>query len=165
MTRLLGVLAVSLTLTWTAGCSDDADGRDEPAPADVFRAALQGSWTECKESDGSRLEPLTFSGLQLTVTSILYSDLACAGSEVSTSTRSGTVTIGSAVTANLGSSPVTALQVDFTVEGTTSYDLAYVDTAATPDRLHTGDKSGAKNGSTPALRPTELWVDRYLVKD
>jgi len=83
------------------------------------------------------------------------------------STETGSVVIGSAVTANLGSTPVTAYQINITLganPGLTAYDLGYVDTTVTPNRLYTGDSTGVNTGNTAATRPTTLDGTSHLVK-
>ncbi|MCX6069871.1 MAG: hypothetical protein NTU91_03285 [Chloroflexi bacterium] len=83
------------------------------------------------------------------------------------STETGSIVIGSAVTANLGSTPVTAYQINMTLganPGPTAHDLGYVDTTVTPNRPYTGDSTGVNTGNTAATRPTTLDGRSYLVK-
>lgn len=163
--RRLGMMLIGCAgLTLATACPNGGDEDPGPTAAETFKAALQGSWYECKVDGGSsNLDTLTFSGLNLTVDSIAFSDPTCT-TPVSTSSHGGTYAIGSAVTAGFGATTVTALQIDITAGPETSHDIGFVDTNATPDRLYFGDKSGGKDGATPALRPTELETVRFLSK-
>lgn len=163
MRRLGLVLGACLSLTVGSGCGGDGSGGGGNGG---FGSTLQGTWAVCG-TDGMTSAKLTFTFSGSNVTIALASwgaNTTCAGTPDSQASGNGTFTVGSAVTANLGATPVTAYPVDFTGSGGTQYDLAYVDVGASPDRLYLGDSSGANDGSTPALRPTELDATFYLEK-
>ena len=152
--------SAALAMAWSCG-----DSSDEPTPAPTFQEQLQGAWSMCKASTGtSNFDILTFSGLNVTVTSDAFPNETCTGTGTPQTPRSGAVVIGASVTATLGSASVTATRLDITIEGPTQYNLAYINTAATPDRMYMGDTSGANDGSTPDLRPVSLDDSRFFTK-
>jgi hypothetical protein len=131
-----------------------------------FQDALQGSWAECKDggSGASNQDTLTFSGLNLAVTSLSFPNATCEGAGTPSGGATGVIVIGYTATAALGSSTVTATQLDLVIGGVTTYQIGYVDQAATPDRLYLGDTTGTNDGSSPATRPTALDAGRFLSK-
>lgn len=153
--------SAALAMAWGCGGSDEPT----PTPAPTFQELLQGAWSMCKASSGtSNFDILTFSGVNVTVTSDAFPNETCTGTGTPQTPKSGTVVIGSTVTAALGSASVTATRLDITIGGPTQYNLAYIDTAATPDRMYMGDTSGANDGSTPELRPVSLDDSRFFTR-
>jgi hypothetical protein len=166
MRRFGFVLGACLALTVGPGCGGSDGGGNNGGGNGGFASTLQGTWASC-ETDGTASAKLafTFSGSNVTIALASWNaNSTCTGTPDFQAGVSGTFTVGSAVTANLGATPVTAHQIDVTSGGSTQYDLVYVDTAANPDRLYLGDSSGANDGSTPALRPTALDDTFYLQK-
>jgi len=164
MRRFGFVLGACLALAVGSGCGGGGGGSGGGGNGG-FASTLQGTWAACETTDGVTSDKLTFifSGSNLTLALASWSaNTTCAGTPDSQLSGNGTFTVGSAVTADLGATPVTAYPIDLTGSGGTQYDLAYVDTAASPDRLYLGDSSGANDGSTPELRPTALDATFYL---
>jgi hypothetical protein len=142
------------------------------AVASDFQTALQGTWESCNPRHSgvgtSEWQTVMFSGLNYTATGQTFANETCTGTRTLHVTAVGTFVIGAAVTANLGSTPVSAHQFDATKNnpgGTFDlyYDLLYVDATVTPNRLYFGDLSGGTN-YTPATRPTALDGTRIWVR-
>jgi len=165
MKRMTWILAASAALVAMSACG----GSNTGGGGSSFEAQIQGTWLAlCNTVSGSteRLS-FTFSGLGFTRTFKTYTNVTCTEPGTVVSTETGSIVIGSAVTANLGSTPVTAYKIDATLSaspGQTAYDLGYVDTTVTPNRLYVGDSTGVNTGNTAATRPTTLDGTSYLVK-
>ncbi|HSN14082.1 MAG TPA: hypothetical protein VLT61_05580 [Anaeromyxobacteraceae bacterium] len=136
----------------------DVQVLEKTATVSAFEAQLQGSWGHCKTgATDSTNDVLTFSELRITVTSTSYATGDCSGTGTPNGEKSGTIAIGASVTANLGATPVTATQIDLSIgSDPTKYQIGWVDTASTPNRLHFGDDSGANDGTSAGKRPTVL---------
>jgi hypothetical protein len=162
MNKLARVLAVAAALVMASACGGGSSGGD---PAASFRAAIQGTWYTC-QSTGTSYEKisLTVNGSAFTEAITSYTAAACTGTGTPMGSGTGTIVIGSSVTANLGAVSVTAWQINPTFGGTTSYDLAYIDAGVTPNRLYLGDSSGVNDGTTAAKRPTALDPTFFLLK-
>jgi hypothetical protein len=109
----------------------------------------------------------TFSGIAFSRVSRTYAKVTWTEPGTVLSTDAGSIVVGAAVTASLGTTSVTAYQIDASLvgfPGSTAHDLAYVDTIASPNRLYLGDSSGVNTGNTPATRPTTLDGTSYWVK-
>lgn len=121
-------------------------------------SAIQGTWMRCEGAATTSLSlAMAFAGAGFTQTVRTYSTPACTGAPTSEFIDSGTFVLGAAVTTTADGASVTAYELDVTIPGDgTSYDLVYVDTAATPDRLAIGDLSGGRDGNSPAQRPIAL---------
>ena len=159
MRRTLRITAVCVGLA--TACGGGGGGGDEGRAA--FQAALQGSWNGCVPLGANSSTAVTFviSDLNFSVTPVGYGTPDCTGQGQQLPVQSGTIKIGSPVTAQLNAQSVTAYQVDQTITSPanaagTTYTLAYVDAASAPNRLYMGDTSGANDGSTAAKRPTTL---------
>ncbi|MBK9517633.1 MAG: hypothetical protein IPO09_09825 [Anaeromyxobacter sp.] len=132
-------------------------GGGDDAAGGALRAAMQGNWSRCEVGFGTSYKiGLVVSGSGFTQSSRSYANETCTGTGTEEGSGAGTLAFGAALTTFLGGAPVTAYELTATTGVGTFYDLVYVDTAATPDLLYTGDSSGANDGSTPALRPTVL---------
>jgi hypothetical protein len=134
-----------------------------------FEAQIQGTWLEsaCEAGIGDfSKETVTVSGLNVTFTNQHYTDSTCTvKAAVVNGPITGSIVVGSAVTASLGGTAVTAYPEDWHgPSGSTYYGLMYVDAAATPNRIYFGDTSGANDASTAAKRPTTLDVLLPYVK-
>jgi hypothetical protein len=166
--RIVGVAGalvsgVALVAMSACGSSSTAGG------ASSFEAQIQGTWLEstCDAGIGDfSKETVTVSGLNVTFTNQHYTDGTCTvKANVVDGPITGSIVVGSAVTASLGGTAVTAYPEDWHgPNGATYYGLWYVDTAATPNRLYFGDASGASDASTAAKRPTTLYASSYDVK-
>ena len=164
------VLAVCLALVGLAGCggSRDDGGNDGSSP---FQSSLQGTWSTCLVTGASTSAKLTvvITGRGFTETGFNYSNTSCTepGSQVLIGW--GTLTIGSAVNANLGDTSVIAYEVNVTqtINGGTAetvFDLEYIDTNVSPNRFYIGDTSGGSDGSSAAARPATLDATFYFSK-
>jgi hypothetical protein len=123
-------------------------------------AALQGTWLNCNspESGLMQMSWWVISGSNSELVTLQDKFATCPGIRMVNEIHTWTFAIGSAVTASLGPSSVTAYQVDFDSSVVRDrYQLFYVDATVTPNRLYIGDSSGANDGSTPGKRPTTLW--------
>jgi hypothetical protein len=168
MKRFTWVLAASAALLapTAGGSSSNNDPSDSP-----FLPQIQGTWSSnaCEGPYGGTYQRvgLVIVGMDVVVAVGSFLAADCSGSAVATTTGSGTLTIGSTVTASLGAAAVTAYQYKVTasVGGSTKsiYLLGYVD-ARTPRRLYMGDQGGANDGTTPALRPTTLDAAIWFTK-
>jgi hypothetical protein len=168
MRRIALILATSAMLVAVSACGGSDKGNGGTAASDL-QALVQGTWASpCSVGTGfSEKTVTTFSGLQFTTTLTDYTNGACTGTGTIVDTTTGSFAVVGTVTANLGPTPVTAYQVNGTnssAPGQTSYDLAYVNTTVTPNRIYSGDSSGVNDGSTAAKRPTTLDSTFYLVK-
>jgi hypothetical protein len=165
MRRPLVVAALAL-----AGCG----GASDQAPLTTlspFQDSLQGAWTApCEQlmshngTTSSRKEDITFSGLHLTSMQQTFSNGTCTGAVAPWVVFSGTISLGAEVTAALGTLTVTAHQVDGGGSPLLLYDLIYVDSDSTPARLYHGERTFENDGSTPARRPTSLFVTSQFVR-
>jgi hypothetical protein len=157
------VVAGSLMATMSA-CGGSSVGGGSP-----LEAQIQGTWLGACQAAPASSERLafTFSGLAFSRISRSYANVTCTEPGTVLFTDAGSLVIGAAVTASLGTTSVTAYPIDVSLAGfpgSTAHDLAYVDTTASPNRLYLGDSSGANTGNTPATRPTTLDGTSYLVK-
>ena len=138
-----------------AGCSS-GDGQ---TGGSGFEALLQGTWkTTCAQVDATTYQTatVTFTGSSFTQVAAAYSSAAC-DTPIATNDFTATFVVGSAVTATVGSTSVTAFELDHTQTGRpTVYDISYVDTSMSPHRLHVGLPTGENDGTTPARRITVL---------
>lgn len=95
-------------------------------------------------------------------------DGSCTGVETPEGDWTGFATAGPEVAATLGGVPVAgARETDVTLGGEpTFYSILYVDTAANPDVLYTGDESAdpARDATTPERRPNVLQAWRPRTK-
>jgi hypothetical protein len=166
--RIVGVAGalvsgVALVAMSACGSSSTAGG------ASSFEAQIQGTWLEstCDAGIGDfSKHTVAVSGLNVTFTNQHYTDGTCTvKANVVDGPFTGSIVVGSAVTASLGGTAVTAYPEDWhDPSGSTYYGLMYVDTSATPNRLYFGDASGANDASTAAKRPTTLDVLSAHVK-
>jgi hypothetical protein len=125
-----------------------------------IQTALQGTWLNCNspESGLMQMSWWVISGSNSELVTLQDKFATCPGIRMVNEIHTWTFAIGSAVTASLGPSSVTAYQVDFDSSVVRDrYQLFYVDATVTPNRLYIGDSSGANDGSTPGKRPTTLW--------
>jgi len=163
MKRLSLILVAVVVLAEAAACG----GKDEVATG--LEAQLQGTWASPCElvTGGSAKATFAFSGLRFTWTVLSYANGTCTGTGTVLFIDAGSTAIGSTVTANLGTTPVTAYQVDYTHDskpGVVDYDLGYVDSTVSPNRFYMGDTSGGNLGTTAAMRPTALDATYWYVK-
>jgi hypothetical protein len=137
-----------------AACGGGGDG----GGARAVQAAMQGTWVGCDGGGGISFQSTyTIVGDTYTQSVRTYANDTCTGTGINAGSETATFTIGAAVTTTVGGAPVTAHEA--TIDSASLgvyYDLVYVDTAATPDRLYFGDPIAGHDGSTPALRPTTL---------
>lgn len=126
-------------------------------PAELA-ALLQGSWGICVASSAtaSTRTVRTFAGVGVSQSATTYANATCSGPGTVIKNESGAFTIRAPATAILGSTTVPGYQYDYTLGPTMNFGLLWIDAAAVPQRIHLGDRTGAMNGSTPALRPTSL---------
>lgn len=168
MKRLMRILAATAVLVTASACGGSSS--DGGGGGSGLEASLQGTWVAPCQVFGataSERSTIVFSGLNFTSTFRTYANSTCTGTGTVQETSTGSFVVGSTVTVTLGSTPVTAYQISGTSSdfpGETFYDLAYVDTAATPDRFYMGDTSGVNDGTTAAKRPTALDTSIYLEK-
>jgi hypothetical protein len=169
-----GIEALAVTLvSGVALVAMSACGSSSTAGSESsFEAQIQGTWLEsaCEVSIGDFVKgTVTISGLSVTFTVQNYTDSACTvKANVVNGPATGSIVVGSAVTASLGGTAVTAYQVDWLGPNDkaffTFYDLMYVDTAATPNRYYEGAYFAEDDGRTAAKRPTTLKASSYHVK-
>jgi hypothetical protein len=168
MKRFTWMLAASAALL-TPTVSGSSRGN---APADSpFLPLFQGAWSSnaCEgPSNGTyQRAGLVVAGMDVVVAVRSYLATDCSGPAVTTTTRPGTFTIDSAISALLDAASVTAYPINITASagGSTRsmYTLGYV-SASTPRRLYMGDQGGENDGSAPALRPTTLDAATWFTK-
>lgn len=137
--------------------------------ATAFATALQGTWRICYfdgTNDWSDVYAYGASSFSYAGSDHTTTNGTCGGTATPYYTVSGTYTIGAAVTTTLGSggASVTAYKVNYVLAGSYSiYDLVYIDTAASPDRLYEGDSSTG-DAETDATRPTLIDSSYYFTK-
>jgi hypothetical protein len=161
MRRAKQLLSASTLIVTLASCGGSSSGGGSP-----LEPQIQGTWLSACQAAPASSERLafTFSGLGFSRMRRTYANVTCTEPGTVLSTEAGSIVIGARVTASLGSTPVTAYPIDATLVGWTAYDLAYVDTIASPNRLYLGDSSGVNTGNTPATRPTTLDDTSFWVK-
>lgn len=164
MFALVATLAV-------AGCNGDEDETTAPDP---FLQTLQGTWRSC-DNDGQTDfgEDLIFaSGTSGTSVLREYATTngTCGGAPTATDAAPVSFVLGGNVpaTMRISGAAVTARAIDVTILGDTFYSIVYVDTAATPDVLYTGDDpfpgDPLHDGSTAEKRHVLLNDGRPRVK-
>jgi hypothetical protein len=177
-TKMRMVAFAAMCVVMACGENGGADSNDG---TDTSLSVFQGTWSKCDPVVGPAFPPpglhfkttLMFIGNAFTCT---YSDGPgpfCSIDDDVSRVETGTITVGAEVSVNINyvtSPPVMAVECDWHYEGTTGYDLCYVETTANPHRLYQGDGSmggcgGACDGSTPAKRPTALYGAAFLVKE
>ncbi len=172
MRRMIFALCALVALASTTACGSSSSDPGGGSGGD-FVALLQGTWkSPCSQwtsgtATYSEQSVVVFSGQNISSTLYDYSNGTCSGTGTVFDSSTGSFTVVGTVTANLGSTSVTAYQVNGTNSGTpgqTFYDLAYVNTSVTPNRLYAGDTSGVNDGSTAAKRPTTLDSTSYMLK-
>jgi hypothetical protein len=168
MDRSKGLLAVVI-VALVAGCpGGDSGGPTVEEERAALAAALSGwAWTSCRADAGDGLrETIAFSDGAFEVRAWRHGgNPACGGLPVleDQDTGSGAFVLGDPVDVPDpdGSGTVRAFEVDVTRGATHFYTIAWVDASASPAPvLYFGDDSAPNDGSTPALRPTELQVDQ-----
>lgn len=169
MRRLTAIFAVCAALLVTSACGGSSGG----GGGSDIQALVQGTWAGCTEDRfgiSFTQTTLVVSGTSYNFTFTTHDNSTCAGTGVPYGTQTGTFAIVSAVTAGLGGTSVTAYRLNASGSlvyptAFSPYDLLYVDTAATPDRLYTGASNPyGNNGTTPALRPITLDTSSVLTK-
>ena len=155
MKRTAGRLVAAAVLLTASACG----GTHSP-----LEDQLQGSWASpCQGSPSSIRTVMTYSGLDYRSVLVTYLNGTCSGSELGRKDdgSGGRLTVGSTVTVNLFSTPVTAYEV---VDRGVSYTLHYVDTTAIPNRIYVGEFTVENDGSSPGKRPTTLSTTFYWIK-
>jgi hypothetical protein len=154
--------ALSAILTGLVGCSSSSDSTTSPA---VTHALLNGTWV----SNCGIIDPVSSNNIVLvfnngvgTGTYTTYDDDLCSPNSITmVEPLTFTYTLGSNVTVDGSVAGITtATQFDMTdttqgsaTFGETTYDIAAIKDSTT---FYIGDDSGTNDGSTPALRPTQL---------
>jgi len=153
MRRATHLLSASTLIVTLAACGGSSSGGGSP-----LEPQIQGTWLSACQAAPASSERLafTFSGLGLSRMRRTYANVTCTGPGSVLSSEAGSIVVGAPVSASLGSTSVTAYPIDASLVGITAYDLAYVDTIASPNRLYLGDSSGVNTGNTRATRPTAL---------
>ena len=162
------IIAISTIVIGLAGCSSS----DDPAAnlnSTLTHALLDGTWlSDCfVEAPDSFKVSATFNNGSGSVSFTNYfGDTTCTTvSNIENETF--TYTIGSDVTVDGSVEGITtATQIDFTDTtvgslniGTITYDIFAIKVdpnLAAPSTIYVGDDSGVNDGSTAALRPTQL---------
>jgi hypothetical protein len=163
MKRTAGRLVAAAVLLTASACGGSSpDGNP-------LVAQLQGTWESLCEpgpsGSGSSDKGIgTYSGREYSSGLRNYGNETCSGT--GGALRFGATyrisNVGSPVTVNLGSTPVTAYPVDWEHH---YYTLLYVDTTAAPNRLYSGDPIiGGNDGSSAEKRPTALNSTTYMVR-
>jgi hypothetical protein len=160
------VSGVALAAMSACGSSSTSGGESS------FEAQIQGTWLDsvCFPVNAEFVkDTVTINGLNASFTIQHYTDSACTvKANVVDGPFTSSLVVGSAVTASLGGTSVTAYPVDWHGANSAAfevfYDLMYVDTAATPNRYYEGARSAYDDGRTAAKRPTTLYASSYFVK-
>lgn len=132
------------------------------APSSVTAAALQGAWVSCITEDLlDRREVLTFAGYAVSVVATTHTsaDGSCTGTATPEFESVGVAVLRADTPATLDGAAVTARQADVVfASGDALHSIVYIDAAATPDVLYTGDELATVglDGATTARRPTVL---------
>lgn len=164
MDELRRVLVVCVAVM-AGACGGSGGGDVVSGDPSAFQADMQGTWVRCDATGGgSSKTTRVISGLNITVTNEAFSSSDCTGTPVFADVVSFTIHIGGTTRTTVGTTTVTATQIELSDAVGTFYDLGFVDTEATPDRIYFGDTTGALDGSSPALRPTSLLESEYATK-
>lgn len=153
-----GIAAVAAVAS-LAACTETSSS---PAPAPP--QSIQGFFAGCRDESG----PDTFDAFAVEGDRIRYrmysgyttADRTCGGTQELTTGYEGTVVLGADVLVPnldpLAPTSLIARAVDVRLDGgATRYGLLYL-APGTPDVLFSGERSGARDGTTPALRPDRL---------
>ncbi|HET6410452.1 MAG TPA: hypothetical protein VFG53_00185 [Anaeromyxobacter sp.] len=166
MRKTLRITSACATLGLALACGSGGGGS-----GGSFQDELQGSWKGCVPVNASTSTSVTFviSGTTFTATPTGFGTPDCSGVGLQAPAQSGTLSIGSPVNVQLNGQTVSAYEVDQTITSPpafagTTYNLAYVDTTFTPNRLYLGDTSGTNDGHDAAHRPTALATALYFAK-
>jgi len=162
MKNMKYIVALSTILTGLVGCSSSSDSTTAQA---VTHALLNGTWV----SNCGIIDPVSSNNIVLVfnngvgaATYTIFDDTLCSPNSISmVEPGSFTYTLGSDVTVDGSVAGITtATQFDITdttqgsaTFGETTYDIVAIKDSTT---LYTGDDGGTNDGSTPALRPTQL---------
>ena len=159
------IIALSAIVIGLAGCSSSDDVTVPGLEGSLTDLLLNGTWiSDCINDDpDSQQVSATFnSGSGSVAFTTFVGDVTCAPASLSTvENETFDYTFGSDVTVNGSVAGITtATQIDFTDTtqgsldiGTITYDIFAIKDLLT---LYIGDDSGVNDGSTAALRPTEL---------
>jgi hypothetical protein len=145
-----------MTAAYGGASSSPPNGGGGGAPA--LLAEAQGTWASAcpATTTGSWHSTLVISGASVTESHTDYTNGTCSGIGTTTIAGFTSITIGQAVTANLGVTVVTAYQIDYLSPGVTFYDLVYIDTTVTPNKFYIGQQTATLDGTSAAMRPTEV---------
>ena len=153
--HLIRAGSILLLTTWLVACGGSSGGGDDDEV--VAFNDLNGDWTSGCFVDApfSVKLDVTFNDNNVTVTETEYADAACS-MPTTVKNETSSFTLGGAVSLDGSVAGITsATKIDITSlsdPGDTDYDLI----AIKDDTLYLGDDSGANDGSTPELRPTQL---------
>ena len=163
-------IIISTIIAGLSGCSSDSTSTLGAGTTTVSNATLNGSWKAACEiitTDLSIDAIITFNSGDANVIITTYSDETC---DIVTMLETGTVTytLGSNVTVDGTIDGITAAtQIDIlnTTVGSVDFGNENYDLVAIKDltKLYFGDTDGANDGSTPALRATQL-EDTFFTK-
>ncbi len=126
-------------------------------------ADLNGTWIMACKNNGAtdEHEELTISGSTLSSSTTAYSSIdgTCTGTVTSTSSHTGTFTVGNQVYSTLATMTVTALAIDIPDATKPAYTVMWVDKRVIPNVLYVGIGEG-----TPTVRTTVLNAGKPMVK-
>jgi len=148
-------------------CSSGSGSNDDEA---VSLNDLDGSWTTPCFVDAmamtSEMDVFTFDQGDISAVVTTYAGTTCSGmmmQEIQTATYvlGATVSVDGSVA---GITVATEIDITNTTPGPDFGDIDYDIIAIRNNNLYAGDTDGANDGTTPALRPTQLDPDVVLTR-
>jgi hypothetical protein len=165
MKNIKYIVALIAVLTGLIGCTSSSDSTTpNTSTTALTHASLNGTWvSNCGITDiGSNNIVLVFNNGDGAGTYTIYDDDLCSPLSINNvEPATFTYTLGSNVTVDgsiAGITTATQIDITETTQGSATLGEITNDIGAIKDSttLYNGDDSGTNDGSTPALRPTQL---------